>query len=271
MAVITTRAGFIDYCLRKLGFPVIEINIDDQQIEDRVDDAFLFWQDYHYDATERSYYSHEITQDDIDNGYITLPESMIAVIRCLPMNSTRGHLMNDPGLGFTNGFNLLTGNTGAMGGNWGGNRTAHDQAGAGSDGTGPLTNAYIALQSMAGYEYMFGGETPMRFSRHTDHVHLDMNWQELAPIGNYIMVEGYKTIDPDQYTDVYNDRWLKKYATSLIKQQWGQNLIKYDQVQLPGGVMFNGRQLYDDAQLELEKLEEQIQLEYELPPMFFTG
>jgi len=272
MATITTRREFIDYCLRKLGFPVIEINVDDEQIEDRVDDAFLYWQDYHYDGTERTYYSHQITEDDILNKYITLPESIISVIRALPLNSTNMDIMNDPSLGLSGGIGVIgTGSGGSLSGSYGGIGSTSDHAGGGSDGTGVLTNTYISLQAMAGFEYMFSGEHPIRFNRHTDKLHIDSDWSISMEVGNYIMVEGYSSLNRDTYPDVYNDRWLKEYATSLIKRQWAQNLIKYEGMQLPGGMTFNGRQLYDDAVTEIDKLEEQIQMQYELPPMFFTG
>lgn len=266
MAMITSRQEFIDYCLRKLGFPVIEINVDDQQIEDRVDDGFLYWQDYHYDGTERTYYSHQITQIDIDNGYITIPESMLSVIRAFPLSNSMGSIMNDPSLGYSGNMGLYGGlNSGIDGGT----SSISDQAGG--DSGGALTSYYITMQSMATYESMFNGSSPIRFNRHTNQIHIDMDWSEKAIIGNYILLEGYKTLNPDLYTDVYNDRWLKEYVTSLIKRQWGQNLLKYEGMQLPGGMTFNGRQLYEDGLTEVEKLEEDIQIKYELPPMMIMG
>lgn len=268
MAKPTSRIELKDYCLHKLGFPVIEINVEDDQVEDRIDDAFQIFFDYHYDGVERNYYAHEITQPDIDNGYIYVPASMIHVTRVLPFSGANGSIypMGDPSLA----WDFTTTNIfGGMGGGADGAATISDQAGrsgTGFDRVGYMLN----MQLFEEIQNMFGGEVPMAFSRHTDRVYLNTNWNEI-PVGHYLVVEGWSSLDPDIYTDVYNDRWLKRYCTAAIKQQWGANLIKYSGIMLPGGVTLDGDKLFESASSELDKLEEEIQTKYEEPPTFYMA
>jgi hypothetical protein len=276
MAKVTSRQELKDWCLRKLGWPVIEINVDDDQVDDRIDEAFSFYFDYHYDAVERLFYGHQITQTDIDNGYIEVPDSLIHITRVLPMGGSMGagmfYPMGDPSLAWNSTSSNPLQGMGANASNGVPMRTVEDHGGAGSGGMSNKVSFYLAMQSIEEFSQIFVvGEPPMRFSRHTNRVYLDLEWATKMQVDGYLVAEGWASLDPEVYTDVYNDRWLKSYATQLIKQQWGANLIKYSGVQLPGGVTFDGDKLYEQASAAIEKLEEEMQLKYELPVDFYMG
>lgn len=264
---VTTRVELIEYCLRRLGFPVIEINVDTDQIEDRIDDGLDFYMDYHFDGTERTYFAVEVSQADIDNGYVTVPDSLIFVTRALPFprNGSVIQPIGDPNASWDI-HHLFGGAFGTQTGS-GNVSSRKDQAGRSNDMA--MTTYYLNMQYLETIQQMFGnGEVPIRFNRHTNRVHLDMDWSEASiNVGDYIVLHGWTALDPDTYPDVYNDRWLKRYCTALIKRQWGANLIKYSGIQLPGGVTLDGDKIFDEASQEIEKLEEEMQDKYEEPPM----
>jgi hypothetical protein len=249
MAKPNSRQTFIDYCLRSLGAPVIEINIDDDQLDDRVDEALQFYQHYHDDAIEKIYLKHEVTQTDIDNGYIAINDLITDVVRVLPLRETVSstdmfdiryqiHLNDIYALGFM----------------------------------GSLTEYVMAQQWLSLLDLVIDSdEKHVNFERHMNRLTIHMDWSEEVEVGDHLLVECYRIIDPDTFTDVYNDYFLKRYATALIKKQWGQNLIKFEGMVMPGGVTFNGRQLFDDAVQELEQLVEEARLNWEKPVDFMTG
>ena len=248
MAKPTSRQTLIDYALRNLGAPVIEINVDEDQLDDRLDEALQFYQEYHSDAVIRNYRKHLITESDKTNGYVTLPDSMLFVNRVfsLKSTSTASNMFSiDYQLHLNDLYNLR--HPGAM-------------------IDFEMTKQYMALID----RNINGMQQRTNFSRHQNRLYVEGD--DLATeVGKYLIVEGYEIVDPDTYTDVYNDKFLKKYLTALIKRQWGLNLIKFEGMQLPGGVTLNGRQIYDDAVQDIEKIEEQMQLEHEMPPDFFVG
>jgi len=265
---ITSRNDLIEYCLRKLGHPVIEINVDVDQIEDRIDDALEYYQDYHFDATEHKFYVHQLSQTDLTNGYITVPDELIFVKQMLSFSGLSDfHPMSDPLAGWdfsvNNPFNIIT--SGGSGVNF----TTNDQAGMDSS----LTDFFITMTSLETMQQVLGSnaDVPIRFNRHMDRVYFDAEVGTRIAENEYVVFEGWAILDPEIYTSVYNDRWLKRYATALIKQQWGANLIKYAGISLPGGVSLDGDKLYDQANTEIEALEEEMQLKYELPVDFFSG
>ena len=249
MAKPNSRQTFIDYCLRSLGAPVVEINVDDDQVEDRVDEALQFYQTYHSDAIEKVYLKHEVTQTDIDNGYIAINDLVTDVVRVMPLRDTKStnslfdvkyqiHLNDVYNLGFL-----------------------------GSLVDYEMTQQWLSLLD----RIMDSDDKHISFERHKNQLRIDMDWSAEVAIGHYLVVECYRIIDPNTYTDVYNDYYLKKYATALIKQQWGAKGMKVEGIQLPGGVTFNGRQIYDDATNEIQQLRERIRDEFELPADFFVG
>ena len=247
MAKPTTRQGLINYCLRKLGHPVVEINVDDDQVEDRVDEAFQYYRDFHYDATQKVYSSMQLTSNVIAQQYITLPDEMIGVERILQIsNRSNGASMFDAR------YQLMLNNIQS------------------------LTNTDIIYYSMLKTELnlindLMTGQKPVRFNRHMNRLFIDLDWKNEIHEGDYVIVEGWSSLDPDTYTDVYNDGFLKRYCTALIKQQWGINLKKFEGVQLPGGVTLNGQIIYNEATEEIDKLKEEVQDTYQLPIDFFTG
>ena len=244
---ITTRQNLIDYCLRKLGHPVLEINVDDDQIEDRIDEAFHFYREYHFDAVEKVYLKQELTSNVIAQQYITLPEAVVGVERILQLsNKANGASMFDAR------YQLMLNNIQS------------------------LTNTHIIYYSQLKTHLnlindLMTGQKPVRFNRHTNKLRIDLDWQNEVEVGDFIIVEGWSTLDPTEYTDVYDDYFLKLYATQLIKQQWGTNLKKFEGVQLPGGVTLNGQIIYQEATDQLDKLRDEAQNTYQLPVDFFTG
>lgn len=250
MATPNSRQSLIDYCLRNLGDPVIEINVDPDQLEDRVDEAIQYYQQFHSDATLRTFLKHEVTSDDVSNEYITLASNIQIVSKLFRVHGDRS---------VRNFFDIKY--------------QMH---------LNDIANMHSYIGDLAYYEQMqqylslidmkLNGTPQVQFSRMQNRLYIHGEFQDKDIVaGDYIVAEIYETIDPDTYTNVYNDMWLKEYTTALIKRQWGTNLIKFEGMQLPGGVMLNGRQLFDDASADIERLRETIRLEHEMPPDFFMG
>ena len=319
MSLPTSRQSLIDYSLRALGFPVLEINIDDDQLEDRVDEAFKFYREYHYDAVESVYLKEQITASliqisginaasfsvgekitgassgattfvhanvsanrmnvkntvgtfspgetiigassgtsatlstitlgNFDNKYITLNDSILSVVRTLPLSSRSNSISF-----FDAKYQLMLNNIQS------------------------LTNTDIQYYTMLKMHInlindLMTGQKPVRFNRHMNRLYIDLSWGDggdLA-IGDYIIIEAFRMLEPDTYTDVYSDYFLLAYTTALIKRQWGVNLKKFEGVQLPGGVTLNGQKIFDEAQEEIKQLQEEVKSTWQLPVDFFTG
>jgi len=247
MAKVTNREGLRDYCLRALGHPVIEINVDDDQVEDRIDEAFQFYREYHYDAVELIYLKHEFTSADITNQYISTSDMVVGVNRILPLtNRTRGLNM------FDIRYQILINDLYSL--------MSTDLI------YYSMVKSHIELINQ-----LLVGIKPIRFNRHMNRLYMDMDWVADAKAGDYIIVECYRILDPDTYLDVYDDMFLKRYCTALIKRQWGTNLKKFSGVQLPGGVTLNGDVIYQEAESEIKAIEDEMQSRFELPVDFFTG
>jgi hypothetical protein len=251
MAAPNSRDTLIDYCKRRLGDPVIEINVDPDQLEDRLDDALALYQEYHSDATNRTYLKHVLTADDITNKYIPISNNVIYVSKLLPFGSSA--------LGGTGMFSIkyqmhLNGFADLQ--NFGGDMAYYHQM-----------QMYLSTLDM-----QLNGAPIVNFQRRMNRLYIYGNIEDKDIVeGNTIIAEVYATVDPDTHTSIYNDMFVKDYTTALIKQQWGANLIKFEGMQLPGGVMLNGRQIYDDATADIAQLRENLRLEQELPPDFFIG
>jgi len=240
MAQPTTRAEFKEWCLRKLGRPVIEINVDDDQVDDRVDEAISYYNDYHFDGTEKTFLKHQLTANDISNEYISVPESIIGITNIYDIGDT---------LSTNNIFNVRY--------QWSLNHI-HDI------GKYDLSNYYLSMQHIQFIEEILVGKQPLRYNRHVNKLYIDMDWDKVSA-GDYIVADCYQVLDSDTYTDMWKDRWLQNYATAKIKYQWGSNLTKFNGMQLPGGVQFNGEQILQDAQAEIQRLEEEMIVSYSLP------
>ena len=251
MAPPNSRDTLIDYCKRRLGDPVLEINVDEDQIEDRVDEALQYYQEYHSDATVRTYLKHQVTSNDVTNKYIPIASDILYISKVFPLSSS-----------FNSSFNFFDIKYQMML-----NDIADTATFAGGLAYYEQMQQYLSLLDMK-----LNGTPQVTFSRLQNRllIHGDFEDKDIKA-GEYVIAEVYQIVDPNTHTGVYNDMWLKEYTTQLIKQQWGANLIKFEGMQLPGGVMLNGRQLYEDATAEIEKLMERIRLEQELPADFFIG
>ena len=317
MAKITTRSQFKTYCLRKLGFPVIEINVDDDQVDDRIDEALAFWRDYHYDGTEKLFMKHCITAEDINRQWIYCPDAVQFVTGVMPFDLSNASI---------NMFDLRY------------QLRLHDLY----DFTSVSYVSYeITMQHLRTLNLLFSGTPQFRFNRHQNKVFLDIDWSRDVQPGNFVIIECYRTLEPETITltgtvscdpssntvigtgtkfdqelaafdfitfggeqkqigninnptnitlvgpptqthvnatatlegvtDVWNDRFLRKYAAAVIKRQWGANLKKFSGIQMPGGVTLNGQQIYDEAVLEIKEMEEEIYMMGSLPSEILTG
>jgi hypothetical protein len=207
----TTRTQFKDYCLRSLGSPVLQINVTNEQVEDRIDEAISFYRDYHFDATDLTYYKVQVTQQDKDNGYFTLPENIIGAVDVFPIGWTSS---STTGL-FSAEYQMIAGTI----------IDATNQS---------LVPYYSTMQYISVMQEILTGMQPFRYTRHSNRIYIDMNWDK-AVIGRWIIIKAYSVIDPDIYTDMWKDRFLYRYTTQLIKRQWGTNLSKMV-ITLPGNI-----------------------------------
>ena len=251
MAKPNSKQTLIDYCLRSLGAPVVEINVDEDQLDDRVDEALQFYQQYHRDAIEKIYLKHQITQTDIDNGYIAINDLITEVVRVFPLNDT------------------LSGTDDAL---FDINYQLHLEDVFTLNYMGSLVDYVMSKQWLSLVDLVVDSDNKhISFDKHKNQLRIDMDWDKEVKVDDYMVVECYRIIDPDTYTDVYNDYYLKRYLTALIKMQWGINLSKFEGMQMPGGVTFNGRQYVDDAREEIQRLEEEVRLNWEEPLGFITA
>lgn len=251
MARPNSRQSLIEYCLRKLGAPVIEINVDPDQIEDCVDDAIQIYQDYHGDGTLRTYLVHQMTDSDLTNGYINLDPRINYVSALFPISSG----INNSRSMFDIRYQLMLND---------------------------VTTFYAMVGDMAYYEQlktylqqldmMLNGTPQVQFARRLNRLYIwgDTKDGDIS-VGDYVVAEVYQSIDPNEATAIYNDRFIKNYTTALIKQRWGTNMSKFDGVELPGGVRLNGVAIYEQATQELQELKEGLRSEGELPVDFYVG
>ena len=248
MATPTSRQSLKDYALRQLGAPVIDINVDDSQLEDRLDDALQFFYDFHTDGYEKVNLSHAVTADDKTNGYLDISninDAVTQVVRIFPLSVNTTNIFDlRYQLALNDFYGLRSGQT--------------------------MTQYTITQQHISLLQQLLDPEFQFDFTRSTMRLHVHTDWDNIA-VGDFIVFEAYAIIDPETFTKIYNERHLKKYVTALFKKQWGQNLSKFTGIQLPGGVEFNGNEIYSDALQEIEKLEEQMRETYEEPPNFCVG
>ena len=277
MSKPNSRATLKDYCLRKLGYPVLEINVDDDQIDDLTDDAIQYFQERHFDGIERVFLKHKLTAADITtakttqtttsattgisngitssgnadsfletNNYLKLPDHVIGVEKVFKMdqNTISSGLFNIKYQIFLNDLYYY----GAL----------------------DLMNYAMTKTYLEDLSRLITPDTQIRFNKKQHNLYMDIDWNQISA-DTFIILDCYRLVDPGTATDVYNDFWLKRYLTALIKKQWGQNLIKFQGVMLPGGIQLNGRQIYDDAVKEIEEIEYSLKTEYELPPLDLIG
>lgn len=268
MATPSTREGLKQYALRALGKPVIEINVDDDQLEDRIDEALQYYAQYHYDAIRRTYLKYQYTQEDRDrilsnstesitknsitttwkegNGFIVVPESVFSVINIFPF-SDKGNL-NLFDVRYQLRLNDL-----------------YDFSST------SVINYDIVLRHLDFLDHILVGEKPLRFNQNDNRLFIDMDWENDLQVGEFIVIECYRKLDPDEFTDVYNDMILKRYVTALFKKQWGSNLSKFNGVTMLGGVTLNGQQIFSEALTDVEKIETEIRKSFEMSQPLMIG
>lgn len=250
MANPSTRDELISYCKRQLGEPVIEINVDEEQLEDRVDEALQYFQMFHSEATYKGYLKHLVTADDVANEYIPIDSSVHYISKLFPIFS---------GSVARNFFDIKY------------QMMLNDIADLQSY-IGDLAYYEQMQQYLATLDMKLTGTPQVTFSRVRNRLYIFGDFADNdIKAGDYVVAEVYYINDPSEFSNVWNNMWLKSYTTALIKRQWGSNLIKFEGMQLPGGVSLNGRQIYEDAMQDIERLRENIRLEQELPPDFFVG
>jgi len=268
MATPSTRETLKQYCLRNLGKPVIDINVDDDQVEDRIDEALQYFAQYHVDGVERMYLKYLVTADDITrmttdaseavtensitttykraDNFLVVPSSVISVINVFPLSDRANLNMFD--VRYQLRLNDL-----------------YDFSST------SIVHYEMTMQHLDFLDHILVGEKPMRFNQLSNKLFIDMDWTNDISVGEFLIFEVYRKVDPATYTDIFDDIYLKRYATALIKRQWGANLSKFAGVTMLGGVTMNGETIFTQAQEELEKLEEQIQLAFELPINYMIG
>jgi hypothetical protein len=274
MATPTDRATLKDYCLRKLGFPVIDINVDDDQVDDRIDDALQMYAQFHYDSVHADYLAIKMTDDMLANGsnvtsaqnsngsianstygWVPLPDNVVGVSRMFPLTGEVIH-----GGGSSANFNIFDLNYQLR-----------------LNELYEFTNSsyqyyWIARTHLRMLEMLLIGQNPIRFNKHMNRLYIDMHWN--APevgANSFILIECTRVLDPAEFPKVMNDKWLKSYATQLIKRQWGENMKKYGNYTLPGGMVINGQGIYEEAIAEILRLENELRDTYEEPPQFLIG
>ena len=271
MAVPSTKATFKSYCLRALGYGVIDINVSDDQADDRIDEALQYFAQYHYDGVEKMFMKYKVTSTDITRAtsdasssvtdtadssvtatwyegknYIPVPSAIVSVIQVFPFDDQATNNMFD--IRYQLRLNDL-----------------YDFSST------SILHYQMTMQHLDFLSHILVGEKPLRFNQHQNRLYIDMDWSNDITAGEFLIIECYRKIDPSSYSDIFNDMHLKRYATALIKRQWGANLSKFNGVAMLGGVTMNGDTIYSQAQEEIEKLEELISVTNSPPMMFGMG
>jgi hypothetical protein len=271
MASPNSKATLKEYIKRRLGAPVLEINVEDDQFDDRMDEALQYFREYHYDGSIKCYLKHKLTESEITSmktnethtetvagthaynaqtveeqqNYVVLPEFVLSVIQVYPFNDK--HNLNMFDLRYQLRLNDIYDLTSTN-----------------------ILHYEMVQQQISLLDQILVGRAPIRYNMHSNRLYIDMDMDSVNA-DEYILVEAYRKIDPTDMTDVYNDMWLKRYATALVKYQWGENLSKFSGIQLPGGVELNAEQMKTEAQEEITRLEEESRLNYELPVLDMIG
>tara|TARA_B100001109_G_scaffold28854_1_gene22219 strand:+ start:863 stop:1708 length:846 start_codon:yes stop_codon:yes gene_type:complete len=281
MAKPSTRQGLIDYCLRKLGSPVLEINVDDDQIDDLVDDAIQLFNERHFDGVERMYLKYKLTQEDIDRGAAKNKDGVGIVTTTATSTSVAGYGTTTNSWYETSNFlqvpdsvigveKIFKFDTSSISGGMFSIKYQLFLNDLYYFNSVELLQYAMVKSYLEDIDFLLTTDKQVRFNKRQDRLYLDIDWGAESE-GNWLVLDCYRALDPNSFTQVYNDPFLKLYLTALIKRQWGQNLIKFKGVKLPGGIEMNGREIYDDAEREIESLRGRMTSEYELPPYDFVG
>ena len=281
MAQPASRTELINYCKRQLGAPVLEINVADEQIDDLVDDALQYFHERHFNGVIQTFLKYKITQGDVDRGRARGGDNPVGIVTTTGTSTIDGSSVQ---FSFEENSNYLQVPTSVVGVNKifrfdGSNTVTNNMFSVKYQlflndvyywGSTEILSYAMTKTYLEDLDFALGTEKYIRFNQRQDRLYLDIDWGAAA-VDDYLIIDCYRLLDPNDYTKVWNDAFLKKYLTALIKKQWGQNLIKFQGVKLPGGIELNGRQIYDDAEKELEIIREQMSNTYELPPLDMIG
>ena len=281
MAKPSSRQGLIDYCLRKLGAPVLEINVADDQIDDLVDDAIQLFNERHFDGVERMYLKYKITEEDINRGTAKNTDGVGIVTTSATSSNISGYGTTTSNWYETSNFlqvpdsvvgveKIFKFDTSSISGGMFSIKYQLFLNDLYYFNSVELLQYAMTKSYLEDIDFLLTTDKQVRFNKRQDRLYLDIDWGAESR-GNWLILDCYRALDPTSFTQVYNDQWLKLYLTALIKRQWGQNLIKFKGVKLPGGIEMNGREIYDDAEREIESLRSRMASEYELPPYDFIG
>ena len=270
MAIPTSKSTFKSYCLRNLGFGVIDINVSDDQADDRIDEALQYFAQYHYDGIEKMYLKYKVTQTDIDraraNATTTSADSVDSSITASFEEGNNFIPMPSAVISVSNIFNFSN----ALQQNMFDIRYQLRLNDLYDFSSTSIIHYQMTMQQLDLLSHVLVGEVPIRYNQHQNRLYLDMDWEQMT-VDEYLIIECYRKVDPATYTDIFDDMYLKRYATALIKRQWGANLSKFNGVATLGGVSMNGEQIYSQAIEEIQRLEEQIQLSFETPIDYMIG
>lgn len=242
------------YCLQQLGSPVIQIHVATEQIQNRIEDAFDFFREFHGEAIQSTYLKHQVTQDDIDNGWLPVGSGVTAIQRVFPISGSENTNSQ-----FSASYQIKVNDIYSL------------QWSSGSLATGGLAYYEATKQYLNMMDDVLLGEQQFRFNPKVGQLYIDFDWSENVNVGDWILVECTVVVDEAVYTEIYNDRMLKKLAVAYVKKQWGSNMKLHGNIVLPGGITIQGQQIYDEAMEEIEKIEDQIRDTYQAPPMFLVG
>jgi len=280
MAQPSSREGLIDYAKRQLGFPVLEINVADEQFQDLLDDAIQIYQERHYDGIARMYLKYKITQDDIDRGQArggdstlgittTTTTSTVGLSTTFDLEENNNYIQMPPSvIGVNNIFKVRSDTVYDGLFNIRYQLFLNDLYAFGSIDLLQYSMVQTKLEDIT---FLLNPDVRYRFNIRQDRLYIDVDWAAAVNVDDYFVIDCFRILDPDDFTKVYNDQFLKRYFTALCKKQWGQNLIKFQGVQLPGGVQLNGRQIYDDGVKEIDELRAKMSSDYEMPPLDMIG
>jgi len=280
MAQPSSREGLIDYAKRQLGFPVLEINVADEQFQDLLDDAIQIYQERHYDGLERMYLKYKITQDDIDRGQArggdstlgittTTTTSTVGLSTTFDLEENNNYIQMPPSvIGVNNIFKVRSDTVYDGLFNIRYQLFLNDLYAFGSIDLLQYSMVQTKLEDIT---FLLNPIVRYRFNIRQDRLYIDVDWAAAVNVDDYFVIDCFRVLDPDDFTRVYNDPFLKRYFTALCKKQWGMNLIKFQGVQLPGGIQLNGRQIYDDGVKEIDELRAKMSSDYEMPPLDMIG
>jgi len=280
MAQPSSRDGLIDYAKRQLGFPVLEINVADEQFQDLLDDAIQIYQERHYDGIARMYLKYKITQDDIDRGQArggdstlgittTTTTSTVGLSTTFDLEENNNYIQMPPSvIGVNNIFKVRSDTVYDGLFNIRYQLFLNDLYAFGSIDLLQYSMVQTKLEDIT---FLLNPNVRYRFNIRQDRLYIDVDWAAAVNVDDYFVIDCFRVLDPNDFTKVYNDQFLKRYFTALCKRQWGQNLIKFQGVQLPGGIQLNGRQIYDDGVAELAEIRAKMASDYEMPPLDMIG